>query len=194
MASKCYICKLYQIIMKKFITLLSVALLFVATSCKSGSAADRQKSDPNVTRSVAVSFPENKQKTLGGAKPVSTIPAATAFRMSGDYADHVAISLDDQGNITYFPAPTDISPDSAPLALTDGWWLNRQGIGANSVFTKYTFSEYAALPQVPTVAQLKEAIIPDARVTEMITLPYSINEAGSHVSEINDFLLKVNQK
>lgn len=194
MASKCYICKLYQIIMKKFIAILCVAAMFITTSCKAGSSADQQKSDPNVTGSVAVSFPAKAQKPIGGAKPVTTLPKATAFRMTGNYADHVAITLDSQGNVIYFPAPTDITPDSAPIALTDGWWLNRQGIGANSVFTKYTFAEYAALSQVPTVAQLKEAVLPDARVTEMVTLPYSINEAGSHISEINDFLLKVNQK
>ncbi|MDE6337983.1 MAG: hypothetical protein K2L34_15570 [Muribaculaceae bacterium] len=178
--------------MKKLTLLLSLAVMLIASSCKSSSPA--ATSDPNVTRSVAVSMPLRDSKPRGpqtlNSKPVNALPKATAFRMSGDYADHVAISVDNQGNLTYFPAPTDITAASAPVSLTDGWWLNRQGIGINSVFTKYTFSEYAALPSVPSIEELKASIIPGARVTEVISLPYTISEAPSHIQEINDFLLK----
>lgn len=121
------------------------------------------------------------------SKPVNAIPMATAFRMSGDYADHVAITIVN-GNITYFPAPTDITDSSKPISLGNGWWLNRQGISANSVFTRYTFEEYSKLRQVPTVKELKASVIPGARVTEMYTLPYSISEASSHISEIREIL------
>ncbi len=176
--------------MKKLTFLLSIAVMLIATSCKSTSQAT---SNPDVTHSVAISMPVRDSKPMGPSaptKPVNALPKATAFRMSGDYADHVAISIDNQGNLTYFPAPTDISAASAPVSLADGWWLNRQGIGINSVFTKYTFSEYAALPSVPSIEELKASIIPGARVTEVISLPYSISEAPSHIQEINDFLLK----
>ncbi len=177
--------------MKKLTFLLSIAVMLIVTSCKTSSQAT---SDPNVTHSVAISMPIRDSKPIGpqtvNSKPVNALPKATAFRMSGDYADHVAVSVDNQGNLTYFPAPTDITAASAPVSLADGWWLNRQGIGINSVFTKYTFSEYAALPSVPSIEELKASIIPGARVTEVISLPYSINEAPSHIQEINDFLLK----
>lgn len=102
---------------------------------------------------------------------------ATLFKMSGDYANNVAVTLGADGNLLYFPAPTDITPESAPVEVGDGWWLNRQGIGENSVFTKYTFEEYSALKTVPTVEELKAAIIPGARVTEYRILAIPAAEA-----------------
>ncbi|MDE6795092.1 MAG: hypothetical protein K2J63_07280, partial [Muribaculaceae bacterium] len=80
--------------MKKLTLLLSLAVMLIASSCKSSSPA--ATSDPNVTRSVAVSMPLRDSKPRGpqtlNSKPVNALPKVTAFRMSGDYADHVAIS------------------------------------------------------------------------------------------------------
>lgn len=121
-------------------------------------------------------------------QPLGMIPKATAFRMTGDYANNVAVTLGPDGNITYFPAPSDISKRSIPTSLGDGWYLNNQGISANSVFTKYTFDEYSKLSEVPSPQQLKEAIIPGARVENMIQLPYSINEAQNNIQGIKDYL------
>lgn len=174
--------------MKNLIALFSLALMFIATSCKSAKSTDTQSADNNATHSVAISVP------LLNSKPVDALPKATAFRMTGDYANRVAITINDQGNLTYFPAPTDISPQSAPVALVDGWWLNRQGIGLNSVFTNFTFADYAALPKVPSIEELKASVIPGARVTEVMTLPYSINEAINNIPEINDYILEVTKK
>ena len=121
------------------------------------------------------------------SKPMNTIPKASAFRMSGDYADNVAITIRN-GSLSYFPDPSDISDNSRPIDLGNGWWLNRQGISANSVFTKYTFDEYAALKKVPSVKERKPSIIPGARVTEMRELPFTINEAPAHLDSIRSFL------
>lgn len=179
--------------MNKLIAFFSLVIMIMATSCKTASSGEAS-ADPNVTTSVAVSMPFRDSKPVdpapGITRPVNAIPKATAFRMSGDYADHVAISIDNNGTITYFPAPTDISVNSAPISLAEGWWLNRQGIGINSVFTKYTFAEYAALPAVPSIEQLKEAIIPGARVTQITTLPFTIGEAEKNIPAINEFLQK----
>lgn len=126
-------------------------------------------------------------------RPVGTgaalaIPKATAFKIDPKYADHVAITLNSDGTITYFPAPTDITPDSAPVPLGDGWYLNRQGISSNSVFTNWTFAQYAALKQVPTIAELKQNIIPGARVETFATLPCNVNEAPSKLEMIRKAL------
>ncbi len=93
------------------------------------------------------------------------LPKKTAFKMSGDYADHVAVTLDGAGNLTYYPAPGDITAASAPVKMGDGWWLNRQGLGPGSVFTRWTFAEYAALKETPSQEEIKAAIIPGACVT-----------------------------
>ncbi len=113
---------------------------------------------------------------------------ASAFRMTGDYSDNVAITIDGQGNITYYPAPTDITDNSRPLDLGGGWWLNRQGISANSVFTRYTFDEYRKLQNTPSPQELKAAVIPGARVSEMVKLPVPASQAESSLPEIKDYL------
>lgn len=109
------------------------------------------------------------------SKPVNMLLKASVFKMSGDYADHVAITVDANGRVTYYPAPSDISAISAPVAVGDGWYLNRQGLGPNSVFTKYTFDEYRALKTAPSAEEMKAAVIPGAKVTafERLSIPAS---------------------
>lgn len=110
---------------------------------------------------------------------VAMIPKASAFRMSGDYADRVAVTLDGAGNLVYYPAPSDISAASRPTAIGEGWWLNRQGLGPGSVFTSWTFDEYRSLAKTPTPAEIKSAVIPGAVVTDFRRLPVSLTEASS---------------
>lgn len=121
---------------------------------------------------------------------VAVRPQATAFRMSGDYADKVAVTYDSNGRLVYYPAPTDISKASRPIDLGNGWWLNRQGLSANSVFTRWTFDEYKALKKAPTAEEIKEALIPGACVTDMQTLPVPASEATSRLKEIKSLLNK----
>lgn len=119
------------------------------------------------------------------------LPAATAFRMSGDYSDNVAITLNQEGQLLYFPAPTDITADSRPIDLGNGWWLNCQGLGPNSVFTKYTFAQYSELPNVPSPNQLKLDVIPGAKVTGFIELPMKKDYAVTHLDEVREYIKKL---
>lgn len=116
------------------------------------------------------------------------IPNAAAFRMSGDYADNVAVTLNPDGSLAYYPAPSDIRASSAPVSLGDGWWLDRQGISANSVFTKWTFKQYSELDAVPSRAEIVDAIIPGARVTEMVTLPVTLEKALADPAYCRDLI------
>ncbi len=121
-----------------------------------------------------------KQIVRGGGSPgaVSAMPKAVAYRMSGDYADNVAITLTADGDaILSYPAPTDLGKDSSPVALGDGWWLSRCGISANSVFTTYTYATYSALKQAPSPAELMKAVIPGACVTRIECLTMTPQEA-----------------
>ena len=113
----------------------------------------------------------------GGA---TVLPNATIFKMNGDYANNVAVTVNADGVLIYFPAPTDLTANSAPYDLGNGWYLNRQGIGANSVFTKYTFDEYRSLTTAPSPAEIKAAIIPGSRVTVFQELPIKASEAISN--------------
>lgn len=134
------------------------------------------------TEVTAVRLPET------GSKPVGLLPNATAFRMSGDYQNNVAVTLAPNGELSYFPAPTDITADSEPISLGKGWWLNRQGIGPRSVFTKYTFAQYAELTETPSIEQLKASIIPGAKVTDFMELPIKLDEATNNPDLAKSYL------
>lgn len=105
------------------------------------------------------------------------LPRASAFRMSGDYADKVAVTLNPDGTLAYYPDPKDISEMSAPVNLGNGWWLNRQGVADGSVFTNWTFEDYSRLDKVPSREDIINSIIPNARITEIKVLPLSLSEA-----------------
>ncbi len=122
-------------------------------------------------------------------EPMGMVRKAVAFRTNGDYAHNVMIRVAADGQLIYYPAPTDISADSAPLPLVDGWMLDRQGAaGTNTAFLKYTYAEYAALPSVPSPQQLKAAIIPGAKVTHVMLLPYPYSDAQSHLQDIKNYI------
>lgn len=167
--------------MKKSI-LFSLSALFILASCGSNKivikSTDYQIDDlmPDPVRVMPV--PQPVPEKVIGSEPRNVVAKATVFKMSGDYADRVAVTIGPNGDLTYFPAPSDINDTSAPVEIGDGWYLNRQGLGANSVFTKWTFTEYAALTSVPNPREIMDAIIPGAKVTEFRTLPITASEAS----------------
>lgn len=118
----------------------------------------------------------------------AAIPRARVYRMNGNYADNVPVGTDGNGRIISYPAPSDVSAASRPVQLAGGWWLDRRGVGQHTVFTRFTYEEYAALPQSPSVAQLREAIIPGARVTAVEELPWTLREAEADTAAVNAWL------
>lgn len=177
--------------MKKIFYFLPMMMLLFSCSNKATYIADTsvvagysgQKASTDIIEEITPTLPTFAQKV-----PEGMIPKATAFKMSGDYADNVAITFDDNGELIYFPDPSDLGPGSLPVPLGNGWWLNKQGISYNSVFTKYTFAEYMNLPSVPSVEELKASVIPGAKVTEMILLPFNINEASQNIDAIKAYV------
>lgn len=149
--------------------------------CSKKNAAPVEVSDNNV-------FPAVQTHKPGINPPARMLLKATAFKMSGDYADKVAVTLNADGTFAYYPAPSDITEASKPVSLGNGWWLNRQGISPKSQFTKYTFEEYAALKETPSQEELMQAIIPGARVTEFEQLPFPATEAMENLEAIKKSL------
>lgn len=148
----------------------AVALLSVAAACSHKTAETAQTSAPA------------PQPVAGPT--TGYIPRATVFKMSGPYADKVAVTLDAQGNLTYYPAPGDITEASKPVYLKDGWWLNCQGLSAGSVFTDWTFTDYAALPATPSPSEIKAHIIPGATVTAMERTTVPVTQAMQNLDKI----------
>lgn len=158
--------------LKGKIILGAAALLSVAAACSHKAAETTQATAPApATQPVA-------------GPTTGYIPRATVFKMSGPYADKVAVTLDAQGNLTYYPAPSDITKSSMPVYLKDGWWLNCQGLSANSVFTDWTFTDYAALPATPSPSEIKAHIIPGAVVTAMERTAVPMTEAMQNLDKI----------
>lgn len=152
--------------MKKIIYLIGICMAL--TGCAKKVANDVITSD------------QLKYRVIGGDEISSAIPQASVFKMNGPYQNNVAVTLKPDGTLLYYPAPTDIMVTSAPYDLGGGWWLNRQGVSQNSVFTKWTFEEYSKMKSVPTREEIMEAIIPGSRVTEIEKLPITISEAFSN--------------
>ena len=148
--------------------LMIAAGVLLLTSCSKKVSQDNDM--PQITL---------QQKVIGGAETFA-IPQATIFKMNGPYSDKVAVTLNPDGTLMYYPAPSDIMASSAPYDLGDGWWLNRQGISSNSVFTKWTYGEYSKLKSVPSREEIMDAIIPGSGVTEMLQIPVTISEARSN--------------
>lgn len=184
------------------ILLISAMVVIGLSACSERNMSNVYKVGDSKKTGVAVGYGrssdtnmQSKVKTLPatvGEYRVMAVPSATVFRMSGNYANNVAVTLGENGELTYFPAPSDITADSEPVKLKDGWWLNRQGLGPNSVFTRYTFAEYAALPTVPTPEQIKNEIIPGAKVIEFVEIPMNPDYAADHIKEVNALLKNKN--
>lgn len=180
--------------MKKLIFCAMIIGLMASCSHKWGSVytpSDRNLPSEKIVGNSPSSAPSEDRRVAvapTGFRPVDMIPNATAFRMSGDYQNNVAVTLNSNGQLTYFPAPSDITADSEPISLGNGWWLNNQGLGQNSVFTKYTFAEYAALPSAPSTQQLILDILPGAKVTEFIELPMKITEVSQNLEAAKEYV------
>lgn len=178
--------------MMKKLFFIVASIVMITSGCSHKTYRFAEKKDTSVVAGYSNSYLEKNVEDVAPdvklVRPMGMVLKATAFRMNGDYSNNVAITLNDAGNVTYFPAPTDITENSRPESLGDGWWLNRQGISENSVFTRYTFEEYASLPKVPSVEELKASIIPGSRVTEIVRLPYDASEAQEKLPEIKQYL------
>lgn len=116
---------------------------------------------------------------LAGPDPtMAAMPSAVAYRMSGEYADNVAITLSPDGRrIVSYPDPTDLTDASTPVPIGDGWYLSRCGISAGSVFTRYTYAAYRALEAPPSPETLMDSVIPGARVVAIQVLPLTPAQA-----------------
>lgn len=163
------------------ITMASFSLLSSGCSKKVGADSSQQY----VSQAPDMAIMERKPNIN---TPSRILLKTTVFKMNGDYGDKVAVTLNADGSFAYYPAPSDITTVSAPVNLGNGWWLNRQGLGPRSTFLKYTFEEYAALPSTPTIEQLKEAIIPNSRVTDFESIDIPASEAMSRLTEIKQII------
>lgn len=131
----------------------------------------------------AIQQPDRQRRGRG----VRAMPFACIYRTNGDYNNHVTVSTDPAtGNIVAFPATTDVGVESAPMILTDGWLLDRRGgIGYGTAFLRWTYAEYRAMPATPSLDEMRDAIIPGARVTAIERLDMTTFAAQTDTAAVN---------
>lgn len=137
--------------------------------------------------------PEPEVSTISAGRPLgqaTVMPKAIAYKTSQPCADLVPVQLNDRGELVSFPAPTDLTDNSTPIPLADGFWLDRRGITANSAFTRWTYAEYRALKQAPSPAQILENIDPAIKVTQVMQLPMTLSEAEADTAAVNAIIAK----
>lgn len=165
-------------------------MAFAAVSMLMSCATHGNKGTPDSQGGgKVVSTPLTPSKGgFADSAPVRALPRAVIYKMNGDYADNVPVNVNAAGEIVSYPAPTDLGPNSTPIKLDDGYWLDRRGISSMTRFTRYTYSEYRTLKQTPTTSQLLDAIIPGAAVTEIVCLPVNACDIEGSPEEVNDYI------
>ena len=167
--------------MKKFLFFLAPWAL-ILSSCTERNT---------LTISVPTSTPSSIISSKLNTPPLSMIRKASIFKIDDKYADNVVVCLDYAGNLSYYPAPSDINANSAPLKLANGWWFNRQGFGAGAMVTSFTFEQYRSLDHTPSHQEILNAIIPDAVISDIQSIPISHSQALSlPIDQLNTFLPK----
>lgn len=129
------------------------------------------------------------QKTEAGpissAVPgVSALPRARIYQIEPQWADLVPVAMSN-GRLTSYPAVSDVSEATAPVALADGWWLDRAGIGPSTRFLRWTRSEYSAMKTTPTPTQIEQAVVGGARVKALVELPMTTSAALADTAAVN---------
>lgn len=110
---------------------------------------------------------EEATTTVTGSGVSRMQPRAIIYKTRGDYRNLVPITLDaSKSRVVSYPAPTDLK-GSEPTTLTDGYLLDNRGVGMNTAFTSYTYEEYSALKQVPSVGQLLKSIVDSDPMVEI---------------------------
>lgn len=159
-----------------------ISLIFVALSfpvgCSTGKDSTVSTTVEAVTTGQTISTPP--------AIKSNSLPKAQIYKTNIDVTQNVPVTLNVTGTgLLSYPAPSDISAQSAPIALDSCFFLDRRGITQNTAFTSYTYDQYARLKQPPTPEELLKSIIPEAKVIELVQLPFTTAVAEADTAEVN---------
>lgn len=152
----------------------AVSAVLMAAASLTSCGSSRPAADSSVVPSPQVFEKAGFGNYRNNPGP-AVLPNARIYRTSIDVDALVPVTVNPStGQLVSFPAPTDITGASMPVVLKDGWLLDRRGIGPDTRFINYTYSQYHDLTEAPSVERLLESIVPDARVTEIVELPYKV--------------------
>lgn len=173
--------------MKTIMTAVISLSCIMACGCASSKKA-QEDARPDILKLEKTEIPI-QGKQLGGTD-AAMMPMAIIYRTNGNFNDNVPVTLSsNRKEIVAFPAPSDITTESAPVPLVKGYLLDRRGINDNTAFTQYTYESYSALKEAPSLKVLKESIIGGAEVIEIVRLPMTLSEAVYDTVRCNNIIL-----
>jgi hypothetical protein len=121
---------------------------------------------------------------------VAALPPIIVYKTRQNYDKNVAVMLsDDKKSIVSYPHPSDVSVNSYPTPLKNGYLLDNRGIGKNTAFISLTYEEYAALEKVPSIAELYNLIIDKDPLLRMYSCGNRIYESDL-VTVLNQWIDK----
>lgn len=123
-------------------TILLILLAF--TSCKAGKkSADAQ----------AMTLP----------LPAAAVAQTVIYKTTRNFDQLVPVVMNEnRTEIVSYPAPSDLKHGDElmlPTPLIEGYLLDNRGIHPNTAFISYTYEEYAALPEAPSLETLMSRIV-----------------------------------
>jgi hypothetical protein len=93
------------------------------------------------------------------------------YKTKADYSNNIPITLNEnKDKVVAYPSVKDVIINNKPAVpdkLADGFLLDNLGISPNTVYTSYTFEEYAQLKAVPSIEELMKRIIDNDPFLEM---------------------------
>ncbi len=152
------------------------------SGCKSHTSGQQSRGNTMIHPATGVKMPGTVRP--GAMSEKGQYPMARIYQMNGDWSDMVPVGMRGSEPVS-FPAPGDLTAMSRPIRLSDGYWLDSRGVGAGTAFTRYTYEQYMALPAPPDAKTLIEAIVPGARVTRVVELPFTLQTARADTAAVN---------
>lgn len=154
-------------------------ILFIAAASLLGCACGAGRPG------TAASVPAAETAIVTSGPGAQALPRAVIYKMTGPYALNVPVTLKADGGLLSFPDPRDIRNTQPPVQVAGGYWLDTRGVSDASVFTRWTYAQYAALARVPSVKEIMDSIIPGARVVGARMLPMTPSEALADTAAVN---------
>lgn len=134
---------------KTILAILTLGYIITMTACQS-----QKESVNTVTGATATAI----ERPIDNS--VMAMPRVVIYKTKADYSNLVPVTMnDDKTKIVSYPDPIDVKTGKRPTALNDGYLLDNFGISKNTVYTDYTYEEYAALEKVPEMDTLLQHII-----------------------------------
>lgn len=175
--------------LKSIFLLPLAALSLMAASCASGGNSARAAAGGNGSAAPAESLPVMMKPAPRPSSGAAVMPKAVLYKTSGDYLANVPVQLNDDGTLLSYPSPSDIPAGERPVVLAQGWILNPVGVSSRSVFTRWSYDAYRALPQAPSPAEVLDSVIPDSKVVATLQAPVTLREALADTAAVNRFIL-----